>query len=283
MMNSEARDNLPSVHPAVTGRQRLFDGRAALPGERARVWWEIAIVLGLSLGASAVYSIVSLLSIVTAGKTLAGSSTSLNSSQSPREWLDFTYQFLSLFFALVPVALALYLLWRPGRSAFRRVGLDLTQPGRDVGRGLLLLAVIGVPGIAFYAVGRMLGLTVAVNAAPLEGYWWTIPMLIFSAIRAGLQEEVIVVAYLFEKLRQLGWNTWSIILSTSLLRGSYHLYQGVGPFVGNVVMGVVFGWCYQRWGRVMPLVVAHAIIDIVSFVGYPLAAAWWPGIFTVGS
>jgi membrane protease YdiL (CAAX protease family) len=283
MMNSEARDNLPSVHPAVTGRQRLFEGRAALPGERARVWWEIAIVLGLSLGASAVYSIVSLLSIVTAGKTLAGSSTSLNSSQSPREWLDFTYQFLSLFFALVPVALALYLLWRPGRSAFRRVGLDLTQPGRDLGRGLLLLAVIGVPGIAFYAVGRMLGLTVAVNAAPLEGYWWTIPMLIFSAIRAGLQEEVIVVAYLFEKLRQLGWNTWSIILSTSLLRGSYHLYQGVGPFVGNVVMGVVFGWCYQRWGRVMPLVVAHAIIDIVSFVGYPLAAAWWPGIFTVGS
>ena len=282
-MNSEARDNLPSVHPAVTGRQRLFEGRAALPGERARVWWEIAIVLGLSLGASAVYSIVSLLSIVTAGKTLAGSSTSLNSSQSPREWLDFTYQFLSLFFALVPVALALYLLWRPGRSAFRRVGLDLTQPGRDLGRGLLLLAVIGVPGIAFYAVGRMLGLTVAVNAAPLEGYWWTIPMLIFSAIRAGLQEEVIVVAYLFEKLRQLGWNTWSIILSTSLLRGSYHLYQGVGPFVGNVVMGVVFGWCYQRWGRVMPLVVAHAIIDIVSFVGYPLAAAWWPGIFTVGS
>ncbi|ONI64397.1 CAAX protease family protein [Leifsonia sp. ALI-44-B] len=254
-----------------------------MPGERARVWWEIAIVLGLSLGASAVYSIVSLLSIVTAGKTLAGSSTSLNSSQSPREWLDFTYQFLSLFFALVPVALALYLLWRPGRSAFRRVGLDLTQPGRDLGRGLLLLAVIGVPGIAFYAVGRMLGLTVAVNAAPLEGYWWTIPMLIFSAIRAGLQEEVIVVAYLFEKLRQLGWNTWSIILSTSLLRGSYHLYQGVGPFVGNVVMGVVFGWCYQRWGRVMPLVVAHAIIDIVSFVGYPLAAAWWPGIFTVGS
>lgn len=282
-MNSEPSDNLPAVHPGVTGRQRLFEGRVALPGERARVWWEIAIVLGLSLGASAVYSIVSLLSIVTAGKTLAGSSTSLNSSQSPREWLDFTYQFLSLFFALVPVALALYLLWRPGRSAFRRVGLDLTQPGRDVGRGLLLLAVIGVPGIAFYAVGRMLGLTVAVNAAPLEGYWWTIPMLIFSAIRAGLQEEVIVVAYLFEKLRQLGWNTWSIILSTSLLRGSYHLYQGVGPFVGNVVMGVVFGWCYQRWGRVMPLVVAHAIIDIVSFVGYPLAAAWWPGIFTVGS
>jgi hypothetical protein len=29
----------------------------------------------------------------------------------------------------------------------------------------------------------------------------------------------------------------------------------------------------------MPLVVAHVIIDIVSFVGYPLAVAWWPQIF----
>ncbi len=44
-------------------------------------------------------------------------------------------------------------------------------------------------------------------------------------------------------------------------------------------MGLVFGWCYKRWGRVMPLVVAHTIIDIVAFVGYPLAAAWWPAIF----
>ena len=42
---------------------------------------------------------------------------------------------------------------------------------------------------------------------------------------------------------------------------------------------VVFGWCYARWGRTMPLVIAHWIIDIVSFVGYPLAVGWWPGLF----
>jgi len=44
-------------------------------------------------------------------------------------------------------------------------------------------------------------------------------------------------------------------------------------------MGVVFGWCYVRWGRVAPLVVAHVAIDIVSFVGYPLAVALWPAVF----
>ena len=44
-------------------------------------------------------------------------------------------------------------------------------------------------------------------------------------------------------------------------------------------MGIVFGWAYQRWGRVMPLVIAHTLIDVIAFVGYPLAAAWWPGLF----
>jgi membrane protease YdiL (CAAX protease family) len=67
-------------------------------------------------------------------------------------------------------------------------------------------------------------------------------------------------------------------VSAALLRGSYHLYQGIGPFVGNALMGVVFGWCYLRWGRVMPLVIAHWVLDIVSFVGYPLAALWWPAL-----
>ena len=173
----------------------------------------------------------------------------------------------------------IYLLWQPRRSGFRRIGLDRTQPWRDVGGGALLFLAIGVPGILFYAITRLLGITVTVEASTLDAHWWTVPVLILAALRAGLQEEVIVVGYLFTRLRQLGWGTWPIILAAAVLRGSYHLYQGFGPFVGNAVMGVVFGWCYTRWGRVAPLVIAHTLIDIVSFVGYPLAASLFPHIF----
>jgi membrane protease YdiL (CAAX protease family) len=69
------------------------------------------------------------------------------------------------------------------------------------------------------------------------------------------------------------------LAASALLRGTYHLYQGIGGFIGNVVMGIVFVWLYRRWGRVMPLVVAHALIDIVAFVGYGLLAgevSWLP-------
>lgn len=236
-------------------------------------------MLGLSLGASAVYSIVNIVGKLTADTALADQSTTLNAAQSTREWLDFTYQGLAIFFALVPVALVFYLLAIPGGNPFRRIGFDAREPLRDLGRGMLLVLAIGVPGIALYFVGRAAGITVNVVPAPLDTYWWTVPMLIASALRAALTEELIVVGYLFTRLRQLGWGQWQIILSAAVLRGSYHLYQGIGPFFGNVVMGIVFGWCYTRWGRTMPLVVAHWIIDIASFVGYSWAVSTFPDLF----
>jgi membrane protease YdiL (CAAX protease family) len=248
-------------------------------GSRPRLWWEIAIVLGLSLGQSAVYSVVTIIDRSTQSTPLADQKAQVNPAQSSREVFDFLYQVLGNLFPLFAVALVIYLLWEPRRSGFRRVGLDLTRPARDLGGGALLFLAIGVPGILFYALTRLLGITVAVEASTLDAHWWTVPVLVLAALRAALQEEVIVVGYLFTRLRQLGWGTWAIILAAAALRGSYHLYQGFGPFVGNAVMGVVFGWCYTRWGRVMPLVVAHTVIDIVSFVGYPLAVAWFPHIF----
>ncbi|WP_298226869.1 CPBP family intramembrane glutamic endopeptidase [Gryllotalpicola sp.] len=261
----------------MSGEARVSD---PLPS-RKRVWWEIAIVLGLSLGQSAVYSVIDIVAALTAPTPIGEQTTALNPSQSPREWLDFTYQFAGVVFAFAPVALALWLLWQPAVSGFRRIGLDWRgrRAGRDIGGGFALLAIIGIPGIALYAVGRMLGFTIDVQAAPLAGYWWTIPMLVLSALRSAAEEEVIVIGYLFTRLRELGWRGWWIIAAAALLRGSYHLYQGFGSFVGNAVMGVVFGWVYRRWGRVLPLVVAHLLLDVISFVGYPLAVQLWPGVF----
>jgi membrane protease YdiL (CAAX protease family) len=67
------------------------------------------------------------------------------------------------------------------------------------------------------------------------------------------------------------WENSSVTVS-AVLRGSYHLYQGFGGFVGNVVLGLVFGRLWQRTGRLWVLVTAHTLLDVVSFVGYALLA-----------
>lgn len=240
---------------------------------RGRLWWEIALVLALGLGQSAVYAIVAIINRLTREERLSAQTATLNPSLSDREIFDLIYQLLDIAFSIAPVLLVCWLLWRPERPHLARLGIGRPRPGFDLGTGAVLALVIGAGGIAVYAGARALGLAVAVNPAGLAAYWWTIPVLLLSALRAGIQEELVVIGYLFARLRDVGWSTWQIIVGSALLRGTYHLYQGWGGFVGNVIMGLIFGWLYTRWGRVLPFVIAHALIDAAIFVGYPWAAA----------
>jgi hypothetical protein len=246
---------------------------------RGRIWWEIALVLGVSLGQSAIYAIVSLADSLTQSTPLSQQTATLNPTLSNREVFDLIYQVLALVFDVVPVVLVCYLLWSRARPHLSRLGIDATRPLGDAGLGVLLALAVGIPGIAVYLGGKALNLGVTVDAAGLSSYWWTIPILLLSALRAGLQEEVIVLGYLFERLGQLGWGRWRIIVATAIFRGSYHLYQGFGAFVGNFLMGMLFGYLYSRTKRVLPFVIAHFVIDAAIFVGYPWAVATFPELF----
>ena len=229
---------------------------------RAEIW----IVLGLSLGQSAVYAIVSLVAKLTEGP-LRDATATLNPNRSEREWLDLTLQVLAIGFALVPVALAIFLLATDGRP-LRRLGLDGGRPATDVLTGIGLAAVIGIPGLGLYWLGRTLGITADVIPAPEHVYWWTIPLLLLSALQNAVVEEVIAVGYLTSRLRDLRWGPWAVIAASATLRGTYHLYQGFGQALGNAVMGAIFAWWFQRTGRLWPLLIAHAVLDVVAFVGY---------------
>lgn len=231
-----------------------------------RLTAEIWIVLGLSLGQAAVFSAIRLVAALDAG-TLRDYIAALNMNRSDVEWLDLTLQLTSIVFALVPVALVIYLLSAEGR-AFERLGLGRGRPWRDLITGAGLALVIGIPGLGLYAAGRALGVTAEVVPAPEHVYWWTIPVLLLSAVENAVVEEVIAVGYLTTRLRDLRWGPWAVIAASAALRGTYHLYQGFGQAVGNAVMGVVFAWLYQRTGRLAPLIVAHALLDVVAFVGY---------------
>jgi uncharacterized protein len=95
-----------------------------------------------------------------------------------------------------------------------------------------------------------------------------VPYLVLSAFQNGFAEEIVVVGFMLTRLRQLGWSAERSIIASATLRGSYHLYQGFGGFAGNFVMGLIFGTWFRRTGRVLPLVIAHFLLDAASFIGY---------------
>jgi membrane protease YdiL (CAAX protease family) len=238
---------------------------------------EIWLVLALSLGASGVAAIISFAGVLTSAKPLSGQTAVIVGSRAPgRPWLDLTWQLFAVVTALVPVALVAHFLAR-GKESLQTIGFDLTDRLRDLGRGTTIAAAVGGAGLLFYLGAYASGVNLTVDPSQLPGYWWRIPILVLVSAQNAVLEEVIVLGYLNHRLDQLGWSVRRATTTSALVRGSYHLYQGLGGFAGNVIMGVIFTYLYRRWGRVMPLVVAHTVIDTAALVGatYLLGKVSW--------
>lgn len=242
-----------------------------------RIRLETWLLLGLSLGASGIWSALSLLRTwlesLAAHQSLSAQTSTLNGSNTDLAWLDLVYQVTQIALGVLPAAFAIYLLGSSIRKPLRYLGIDRERVIPDVVLGAVLAAFIGIPGLGLYAAARAMGVNTTVVASGLGSHWWSIPVLIAAACENAILEEVVMIGYLFTRWSQSGWGRTRVILTSALIRGSYHLYQGLGGFVGNVIMGMIFGWVYVRCRRVLPLIVTHTILDVVSFVGYQLLAS----------
>jgi membrane protease YdiL (CAAX protease family) len=252
---------------------------AGIPAEQAETvptgaatnrGWEVLAVLGVSLGMSGIYA---LLYYVRAEITVKGgiSSTTATVVSGPNtryEWLDILDNLADVAHGLAPALLAVVLLARdPGGSGLG-IGLNLRRWRSDALAGLGFTALIGIPGLALVWAAHELGLNASLAVVDLPDVWYRVPLLLLEAAQNGILEEIVVVGYLLTRLRQMGWSDSRALAGSAVLRGSYHLYQGLGGFLGNMVMGLIFGWWFQRTRRVVPLAVAHTLIDAISFVGY---------------
>jgi membrane protease YdiL (CAAX protease family) len=227
------------------------------PADRRTLIEEVAVVLSLSLLQSAVDALLSLLEApVNPGVAVAVFPS-----------FDLARQLVSILFALAPVALVFHLI-RRSEEGWEPFGLGAARIAADVRWGAALAGVVSAVGLGLYVGAIALGVNRFVIPVPPLGHWWTVPILVLGAAQNALLEEVIVVGYLIRRLEQLGVAGAAALASSAVLRGSYHLYQGWGGFVGNLALGVFFGWVFLRWRRTWPLVVAHFLIDTAAGVAY---------------
>ena len=236
---------------------------------------ETLLVLGVSLGLSALASVLQWVNVVTTPHVVVNTvTTAINTSATPdRPWLDLSYQVYNVVAKVAPAVLALFLLAQmrpPARSPFAATGLDRRRPGFDVGWAFALAAIIGLPGLGVYELALRLGVNTQVAPGNLASNWWTIPMYVLLAFANGALEEVVMIGYLVTRWVQAGARWWVAVVASALIRGTYHLYQGWGGFFGNAAMGVILGFFFYKTKRIWPLILAHTLLDVVSFVGYAL-------------
>jgi membrane protease YdiL (CAAX protease family) len=231
---------------------------------------EVLAVLGVSLGLSGIYGLLSYLraELTVKGGISATTATVASGAQTSRVGLDLAYDVTGLVQGLAPVLLVLVLLSRdPGTAGFG-IGLFRRPARRELLQGAGFAALIGIPGLVLVWAAHHLGVSATLAVVNVPDTWYRVPLLLLQAAQNGALEEIVVVGYLLTRLRQLGWSNGRALGASAVLRGCYHLYQGLGGFVGNLVMGLIFAWWFQRTSRVLPLVVAHFLLDVSAFVGY---------------
>jgi membrane protease YdiL (CAAX protease family) len=242
------------------------------PQPPPRYGLEVLAVLGVSLGMSAVYALLSFVRTeVTVPGGFANAKVSVVSEPATTyPLLDLLDGLANVLNGVLPAFLAIVLLLRsPGGRFADGLGVGVAPVRRrDLLHGVGFTALVGLPGLALVWLGHELGFNGTIIAADAPDRWYRVPLLLLEAAQSGIVEEVVVVAFLLTRLRQLGWTNQRALAASALLRGTYHLYQGYGGFAGNFVMGLIFGTWFQRTRRVLPLIIAHFLLDAFSFVGY---------------
>ncbi|MGH2768826.1 MAG: CPBP family intramembrane glutamic endopeptidase [Actinomycetota bacterium] len=224
---------------------------------------EMMIVLALSLLPNAVYALINLLEVPVPGSTAALFDQQVSTTNP---W-EVVREFLPAIFDLAPVALVFHLARRDGEG-LAPFGLGAAGILRDLRPGIAAGLGLAAAASLAYLVSFRLGLHRFVIPVPPPGRSWTVPLLVVGAVSTSMLEEVIMAGYLLHRLEQLRWSVPLAVGATSVFRGVYHLYQGPGGMLGNLVLGGIIGWAFYRWRRTWPLVAAHATLDIAAGLAF---------------
>ena len=129
---------------------------------------------------------------------------------------------------------------------------------------------------AFVGVGFILVASLAMQSLDRDGdflvdtivpeeldYWFSILWSYFVAVvLASICEEWVFRGFLFGGLRHR-WGVWPAALVSTLVFSLLHSYSLVG-LAAIFLFGLIFCWLYQRSGSLIPPILAHAALNLVS-------------------
>ena len=89
---------------------------------------------------------------------------------------------------------------------------------------------------------------------------------ILLAFTAGICEEFTFRGFMIAALFRADLSTSLVVVISSVMFGVAHLYQGKGGSVGTALLGMFFAGARIAYGSLLPVVLWHAVLDIVAGV-----------------
>jgi len=133
--------------------------------------------------------------------------------------------------------------------------------------GIFLVLFAGVliisTALSFAGLNRTSArLTEIINL--IRGKSW---LLIFTALTAGVVEELIFRGYLLPRLAVIFKSNVAAIMVSSFLFGLLHYKYGtVVNVAGPVFIGFVFAWHYNKYRNIKIVIVCHFLWDVLALM-----------------
>jgi uncharacterized protein len=150
----------------------------------------------------------------------------------------------------------------------KKIGLAPTL--RDTGVGLALFLWSYLIWAAIWAATVMLSPATAQAAAGTQIVTPGISFGISIAVSLvnAVFEEVFVCGYVIAALKRKDGNYLLAVNVSVGIRLLYHLYQGPLGVISIIPLGLIFAYWFARTGRLWPVLVAHAALDLVGLLAY---------------
>lgn len=152
----------------------------------------------------------------------------------------------------------------------RRVGLAPLKAAdiiRGFGLVFLTMAINWVLWRLLWNIAPAIVVAAAGRAQTMVAHDLDLATVLAVSCLNGVFEEVLVCGYVCTALKER-YGEWPAIHASTALRLSYHLYQGSLGVITIVPLGLLFAVAYLRGGRLWPLVLAHAEIDMFSLASF---------------
>ena len=178
---------------------------------------------------------------------------------------------LRLLFAVLAEAAGLavlaYVLWKR-RSGFAALTRSPQWTDVPLGIGICLLTwlVSGVVAVLVRLLWTQLTghRPASVAVGQLLGIHLTRAWLLFLCVNPWF-EELIVRGFLMTEVSALA-GTGTAVLASTLVQVSYHLYQGVANAITVGVVFLCFSLYYARTRRLLPIILAHTLMDLLPLL-----------------
>ena len=159
-------------------------------------------------------------------------------------------------------------LWLRGWS-FRRLGL--APRINDVAIAVLLFAGV------YFAWAVVFYLTYALSPQFATGMGATAAGIVDRGIPLWIVGVNTVVNPVFEEVFETGYivaalkrddNVWLAVNVSVAIRLACHLYQGALGVLSIIPTGLIFAFWFARTGRLWPVILAHAAMDLIAVLHY---------------